>query len=380
MGPRPSRLQITAILLVGTIGILIPGLQPIVLGALLGEHRITLAQLGHAASVELSCMGGAAAACVTLLPPRHLRLACVIASLSFVVSNWATPSVTGEVITVLRGVAGIAGGVLIALASSMIARSATPDRWAAIYLTVQTLAQFLVAALMSAESDWGARGDFLVLATAGLIAAVACTAVPAGFQALPQAGAFAIPPARGLAALCVAFLVMMSIVAVWVYFEPLGVEAGLSTQVSERAVSVSLAFQVLGGTAAAALAGRLRWYTALVASLLVDLVMIALLGFAPSASVLVADAAIFGFIWLFVLPFLVPMLIEADSSRRSAALLSGIGLLGASAGPAVASLLVGANNSHRALWLSGGCLLVSLGLAHRLHAVASLPLLRSKPF
>jgi predicted MFS family arabinose efflux permease len=373
IGRRPSGPQIAAVMLVGTIGILIPGVQPIILGALLGEHRITLTQLGHAASIELLCMGGAAAAGVTILSPRYLRVACVAASLAFIASNWLTPSATGEEVTMLRGVAGIAGGVLVALASSLIARSATPDRWAAIYLTVQTVAQFFMAALMSSSigTQWGASGDFMLLAAAGCISTLACAAIPPGFQALPQTGATAgagIPPARGLAALCVCFLVMMFIVAAWVYFDPLALAAGLSTQVSEQAVSVSLAFQVLGGIAATALAGRLMWYPVFTLCMVADLAALVLLGMQPSATAFVVAAAVFGFIWLFVLPFLVPMLIEADESRRSASMYSGIGLLGASCGPAVASLLVRSDNTHVALWLSAGCLLLSLAIASGLHA------------
>ena len=61
IGSRPTGLQITAIVFVGTIGILILGVQPIVLAALLAEQHITLTQLGHAASVELLSMGLTAA-------------------------------------------------------------------------------------------------------------------------------------------------------------------------------------------------------------------------------------------------------------------------------------------------------------------------------
>jgi hypothetical protein len=49
IGPRPTAMQIAAIVFVGTIGILIPGVQPIVLGALLTQRHISLAQLGTTA-------------------------------------------------------------------------------------------------------------------------------------------------------------------------------------------------------------------------------------------------------------------------------------------------------------------------------------------
>jgi len=46
IGPRPSGGQIGVIFFIGTVGILIPGVQPVVLAALLAEHHIDLTQLG----------------------------------------------------------------------------------------------------------------------------------------------------------------------------------------------------------------------------------------------------------------------------------------------------------------------------------------------
>ena len=90
IGSRPTGLQITAIVFVGTIGILILGVQPIVLAALLAEQHITLTQLGHAASVELLSMGLTAALAGAVLPPRRLRAIAMAASLLLAYGNWQT--------------------------------------------------------------------------------------------------------------------------------------------------------------------------------------------------------------------------------------------------------------------------------------------------
>lgn len=50
IGARPTAFQLGVILLVGVGGVMIAGLQPLLLGALLQEGRITAAQLGHAAT------------------------------------------------------------------------------------------------------------------------------------------------------------------------------------------------------------------------------------------------------------------------------------------------------------------------------------------
>lgn len=365
IGARPSGLRIAAIMFVGTIGILIPGVQPIVLGALLTEQHITLEQLGHAASVELLVMGLTASIAAAFLPPRRLRLVAVIASLGLVIGNWITPIATGEIVTLIRAATGAAGGLLIWVTSGMIARSAAPDRWAGVYLTVQTLAQFIVATIMAAtiEPTRAATGDFYVLAVAGVVSAAVSLLLPSAYQQLPEragAGPQGVPTARGFAGLAVSFLLLMFIVSIWVYYDPIAREAGLSSQVSDEAVSVSLAFQVLGGTLATIFAGRLKWYPVLIACAAIDLATVVILGMHPSKAVFLANAAVFGFIWLFILPFQVPMLIEADPSRRAAVLASGVGLLGASVGPTIVAMVIDPTNTRGALWMGAGSLLVCL--------------------
>jgi hypothetical protein len=361
-------MQIAAIVFVGTIGILIPGVQPIVLGALLAQRHISLSQLGTTASVELLAMGLAAALGAALLPSRRLRAIGIGTSLVLALGNYLTPLAAPESITALRALTGAAGGVLIGVTACMIARSAAPERWAGIYLSVQTLAQFILAAVMTAWIDpsRAVQGDFGMLAIAGLMCAVASFVLPSAFQALPTPlgkGGFVMPPPRALAALACVFLVLMFIVSIWVYYDPIAREAGLSSHISDTAVYVSLAFQVLGGTAATLFAGRLRWFPVFVICAAVDLGMVALLGTHPSALLFLFDAAVFGFIWLFILPYLVPMIIEADPTRRSAVLTNGIGLLGASLGPTMVGLIVSQDHTQGALWFGAACLLCSLAIA-----------------
>jgi len=374
IGPRPAGLQIGIILFVGTIGILIPGVQPVVLAALLAEQHITLTQLGHAASVELLSMGLAAALAAAFLPPRRLPTIALVTSLVLAGGNWLTPFAMGEMVTAVRALTGFTGGILIWVAACMIARSAAPDRWAGVYLTVQTLTQLLFVAAMSlwAEPKWGAQGDFALLAFASLAGGAAALLLPRAFVPLPKTGdspAGGLPPPFGVAGLVVNFLLMMFIVSIWVYYDPIAREAGLSSKVSDTAVQVSLGFQVLGGTAATVFAGRLRWYPTLLACTVVDLAMVWILGTRPTAPLFLADAAIFGFIWLFILPFMVPMLIEADPSRRAAVLTSGVGLLGGSIGPTVAALLISPENTRGALWLGAGCLAACFAIATGLRVV-----------
>ena len=79
-----------------------------------------------------------------------------------------------------------------------------------------------------------------------------------------------------------------------------------------------------------------------------------------------------GFFYMFVVPFLVPLAIEADPSRRAAILSGGVQLLGSAMGPFLASLLVGQHGVRSALDLAAGLIVLAFAIIAVLHRLAML--------
>lgn len=372
IGQRPTGLQFSAVMFVGVAGIMIAGLQPLLLGALEHEERLSANQLGQAATAELLTMGLAAFVAGAVLKPQALKLIAIAASLLLAVIDMATPSMQGDMITLLRGAAGVPSGILIWVTTALIARSPTPERWSGVYLTVQTLAQFILATILSTMvmQTYGSDGGWIGLALFCVMTAVAALFIPNSYAPLPKTEHnSSLPEARGWIALLAAFLYSAFTIGVWVYAEPLSKQSGHDPGVTGMAVSVSLACQVAGGAAATILAGRVNWlWTTLIAAALSAIVLI---GFAalPGPEMFLVLSGAFGFLWLFVLPFLVPMVIEADPTRRAAVLIGGAQVLGASFGPFFASFLVTDQDSRGALVFGGGCLVVAVLLAFGLHQI-----------
>lgn len=370
IGPRPSGLEIFAVMFVGVAGIMIAGLQPLLLGTMAQEGRITANQLGQAATAELLAMGAAAFLAGAILKPERMKIIGVLMALMLAGLDAATPLFVGDTITLVRGMAGLPSGVLMWVALAMIARTPRPERWSGIYLTVQTLAQFLMATLLAATvvPVYGASGGWVALAAFCVATALIAFLVPDRLQILARAeGHSSLPGVRGWIALLSAFLYSAFTIGVWVYAEPLSRQAGHGPEVTGAAVSISLACQVAGGFAATMLAGRINWlWTVVVSS---ALAMGVVYGFyiLPSPEMFLVLSGAFGFLWLFVLPFLVPMIIEADPTRRAAVLVGGAQVLGASFGPFFASLLVTETDSRGALTFGGACLIGSVILAFGLY-------------
>lgn len=371
IGPAPSLTQQACIYAVGVMGIMFAGAGPLLLGGLEAAGRLSAAQLGQAGTAELLTMGLAAALAGPLLGHRRLRLIAVVCGLAMAALNLATTQVSGDLLTALRAVNGVPSGVLIWLTTGMIVRSPRPERGSGVYLTVQTLAQLIVVAGVTAFvlKPFGVDGGFVLMALLSLAAAAAGLAVPSEYAPLVEhdQGPGGLPPARGWLALAANFGFLAFILGVWIYAEPLSRQAGHVPAVAGAAFSISLAAQVAGGAAATALAGRISWFNALFVSILLMIGTLVVFGLRPAPPLFLAAAGVFGFLWLFASPFMTPLAIEADPSRRAAMLGPGSGLLGCSAGPFLASFVVSDHDVRGAVWLGVGIALATLTLIVGLH-------------
>jgi hypothetical protein len=365
VGPPLSPRAAAACLAVGINSLLSIGVLPALLGALSDEHRLSAAQIGVTAMVELFAMGVVTAAMGLWRTPRHLRLIGVAASLSLAVADLATLGTTGLSVILARGAGGAFEGVLLWITVSMIARTATPERWAGAFFTLQTLAQLIVAVMFAIWiiGAWGANGGFVALAVVAAIGALAAPVLPRGFAPLvSDPSVSGAPPPRGLFALFATVILISAGGAVSVYLQPLAHEAHLSAAVARTALWTSLGAQVAGAATATLLAGRVKYFAVFVFAAAVYLVTWAGMALDLPPWLFVADNIASGFGGLLVGPFLVPFIIDADPTRRAAVQSGAAQLVGGAAGPLLAALVVSDNHVRGVIWLACGLLLTGLAL------------------
>jgi hypothetical protein len=345
---------------VGINSLLVLGVLPVLLGALADEHRLTASGIGLAAMLEILAMGVSTAAMGLIRAPRRMRLIGAAASLALAALDLMSMAPGGVAILVLRAGAGAAEGVLLWITVSMIVRTVTPERWAGVFFTAQTFAQLLLAIAFAAVAlpRFGAAGGFAMLAGCSLLGVAPALLAPDRFAPLVvPAGEGEAPPPRGWIALAASLIYVSAGGAVGIYLEPLARQAGLGAGVARTALWVSLAGQVAGGALATALAGRVRYYTVFIAVTVAYLVTWTVLALRQPAWTFVADNALAGVAGLLLAPFLVPMMIDADPSRRSAVQSGAAQLLGGALGPLLASAVVSEQQSRGVLWLGAGLLL-----------------------
>lgn len=345
-----STRDVAAILAVGIVGVLIPGLQPQLLGALAAEGRLSISAIGALAAVELMAMGVAAAGAGFVLSASRLRAVAGGALLVAAAADVATPILAPSALFAARVIAGLAEGMLVWIAIGFIVRTGHPGRWSGVYLMTQTLAQFAIASVLGSIGA-GSHTGFGILGAVTLAGLLAIPFLPAAYSPLEdRPGAGSGTSLRGMASLAGVLFYLAFIVAVWVYIEPLAATRGVPEPLLHLIAPLSLAMQVAGAGAATMLAGRLPPRGTLIGVAIGNLALLAVMGAPPSAAAFLGASALFGFLWLFAMPFQVPLVIAADPTRKAAILIGGAQLAGSSLGPLAAGTLAGGSNLTPVLW------------------------------
>ena len=369
-GPALTPLEAAGALGVGVNSLLVLGVISVLLGSLVDEHRLTNSDNGLVVMVEVLSMGVTTALAGALLKPLRLKSIGIVLTVLLAVVDYATARSAGTGVFVLRGLAGAIEGVLLWITVAMISRTATPERWAGVFFVTQTLAQLLLAIALAVwiMPRWGANGGFIAIAICAVVGLPAALIGPSRLADLNPGEAIAGPPPfRGWIALVGTLVFVSGSGAVGAYLQPLAHEAGLDADVARTALWISLAAQVAGSAAATALAGRVRWFHVFLITTSSTLVVWWVFGQHIPAWLFIGANAVAGFTGLLLSPFLVPMTIDADPSRRAAVQSGAAQLIGGAFGPLLASRLVSDRDVHGSLWLGAGLLLAGLAIVAWLH-------------
>jgi len=370
VGPDLPLREGLACIALGVISLLLAGVLPEILGALADEHRLSVAGIGLTATFEALAMGLTTAAASTWLPAARLKWIAAAALIALALADYATLQAHGAGVMLMRTLAGLPEGVLLWIMTSMIARTRTPERWAGIFFTLSTSSQLAIAFVFarSVLPQYGADGGFAGLAAISVAGLAIVAWIPWRLAPLPKpSGESGAPPPRGWFALLATLIYVGASGTVGIYLQPLAHQAGLSADVARTSVWVSLAAQIVGGLSATALAGHVRYFTVFIAATITFLAVWAVFLAHPPGWAFIVANAVGGLIGLFMSPFLIPMTIEADPSRRAAVQSGGTQVLAGALGPFATSFVVGDNDVHGAIFLGSAGLAAGLAMIAVLH-------------
>lgn len=340
----------------------ISGLQPLLLDLLRQAGKLEIAAMGLAATAEAAGMAVAMTAAALCLPLVRLRRWSLAALAMMALANAGTMFASGNAVIGLRFFNGAGAGLLLWILIGMLSRAAVPARLFAIYVTAQSILGFGLSQAITGlvAPEFGHVGAYgLLLGLNGLmVLAVPC--MTDGF-ASSSGGAKGLPGLRAGLVLMAMTAFLAGIMALWVYLLPLLAHSGFAPSTAASAVSAGLAAQVAGGLLAAVLAtridSRIAWSLGVAMAIAAILLMSR-----NSAFAMLAGAAIFGFVWIFVPPFHMPAVLAVDPTGRGAMLVGTAQLSGSVLGPLLATPVVASYGIASVAYLSSGWLCLSAAL------------------
>ncbi len=341
---NPTGAQLASALWIGSVGLLILGLQPVLLGALYTEGHVSGDELALVATAEMIAIGIGSAIIAMLLSARNMRWKSAVLLVLLALANWAAAyAVSPNSLIGARTVAGLAEGGLVAVATELIARSRRAERIGGYFVTIQTLAQCALALLLALYviPAAGSAGGFIVLAVVCIASLAVAFIVPDNYADLPKEENFGnVLTVPSITALLCVFCYFLFFGSVWAFLEPLGAQYGIDGRTVGLIVSASLAIQVLGAMTATVFEARIDYRFAIVAIGVVAVACSAVLASSPSLMIFWAAALVMGFILLFIVPYQIRLAITADETRTAVLLVPAAQLFGLAIGPIAASLLI----------------------------------------
>jgi MFS transporter, DHA1 family, inner membrane transport protein len=348
-----------AAIVFGTAGLLMLGLQPILLEQLIVVGRTTLDGAGLLAMAEIVAIGVGAALCNLVLPVRGLRVTTALATSLLAGANALTPFAPSEAaLYPARVVAGFAGGALVWLATQAIVRHAAPERLAGLFLLLQSCGQAAAAFTLAiwAIPLGGLNGGFIGLAVFSLLPLPALVWLPKEWapHTSKEHGMPPLDPSTITSALTILFD-MAVVGALWTFLETLGRSALLPVRPVQLTISGVLLTQIAGAVCASWLSPKLSAKPTLLACNLGLLLVGGAYLLLPPRNLpwFVLSCAVFGFLWLYMMPFHVKLALAADPEGRLVVQVPALQLLGSALGPMTAALFMEGDAHVRPAFVTG---------------------------
>ncbi|WP_430292835.1 MFS transporter [Pseudomonas sp. B1-22] len=342
----PTRTNVLSALAIACASVLIGGIYPVFIGALLSEGRLSLDKVGLFVMTELLALVVGIFIASLYVRLNRVRTASILASLAGLLTNLLCLTAPTELsIIALRGATGLSEGILVWIATAVVVRASNPTPYFAVSVFLQLLSQAAAAAALSVFTIpvYGSQSVFVALAALCGLSMLLSLLIPQALESLPGNGSHGfIWRPQHFKPLAIAFLQVAAISAFWAYLEPLGESVGYDAQGIRSLVSATLLVGVVGASLSMITVQRFRpGITVFVASL--GMMIIGTAMFATHAGDLYRFAVLlcaYQITCIFIVPFQSTLAIDVDRTGRVATVIPMAQLFGQAMGPFIASLAV----------------------------------------
>ncbi len=329
-----------------TAGLFYVNIMSAIVDGLVSGLGFTDAQAGQVAAVNTygAAIGAAIAIySIARIPWRRMSLACLLILLAIdLLSPWAA---SPEAMIALRALHGLVGGLLVGTGMGVIGRTANPDRSFGMLLFVQFgLGGLGVLLLPRLVPLFGVAPLFLSLALFSLVTLMMLPFLPdypPRQVPAPKAGTGTVNWTPLVLAVAALFLFQAANMALLAYIFRLGIESGLSRDLTSGALGLATWVALAGPLLVMVLGRRHGRFGLLFIGMLLTLCGNALFHWSEQGAIYLLANCATGITWGLVVPYLFGMASEFDGTGRTAAGAGVVSKLGLASGPLVASFILG---------------------------------------
>jgi hypothetical protein len=328
-----SSANVLITLILGSVGLMVFGLQPLLFGSYVKEGVLTEQVLGLLGAVEVTGIAIGSGIAIPLLRKSRTAWVGLAGIMLMAAANLFQPH-AGDALLLFaaRAICGLGEGLTVGIASYAIAGAHRVASWTAAFQLIQAASQFVVIegfAVLKLPTSSGTVQSTLALAAGACLLALPFlprfSATEAG-EAGVQANSPSLPGYVGLVAM---FLFVGGVVGIWGYTGLWLESRGLTATQATGALAASLAGQSIGAFIGMIIGDGRRAWVRLSALIII---LLGIVGAWIARPDLVALAFVFGLAWQLVTPALASVLVELDPRRRAlpfaaAAQLAGIAAL-----------------------------------------------------
>ena len=332
---------------------------PLIVGGLIDHRGFTASEAGMVGSIEILAMAGVAILMAPVINRLRRDYWAVGAALCLALMQLLSAlPFWHEWFYLERFIAGLSGGVLVAVLAATIPLARNPERLTALIILVDSSATMLLYILLPyLINQYGLVGAYGFLSVLTLVLAPLFFLIPVTGPA-PTALSAVMRSDTGRVAV---YSVLLSIAgtALWSFTERMGVSIGIDLATIGQIFAGSILIGLMGASSAALIGQRLgTFWPIMIASTIGVLAAISM----PQVSSVVAFTVIFCILQLsqqFNDPFKIGVIARLDTEGRLMGITAGTGLLGAAFGPFLAGVIVEDGGFHRLSYLYFGLAVVS---------------------
>ena len=344
---NPEGLVASALLaFLATAGLFYVNIMAALIDGLVTGLGFSNAEAGNAAAANV--YGAATGALIAVFIVKHISwrpTACVLLAALIGIDLTSTLIDTAPLLTAVRFLHGCAGGLLVGVSYSVMARLVVPDRAFGLLLVVQYgLGGLGLMWLPKLVPSFGAGVLFVALAAFSMVAALMFPFIPdyprRAVQAAASTARTAHPRVLVAAALASLFLFQAGNMGLGAYILGLARHDGLSADFASSAVGYATWIGVLGAVLCVVLGTRFGRFWPLLAAMLLTLAGTWAFHHSEIGAVYAIANAVTSVVWAFAVPYLFGMCAQMDRNGQLTVLGGFCSKMGLATGPLAAGRLL----------------------------------------